>query len=63
MPFSGVGLLVTAIALVAPLSYAPFSGFTSFLIGPAHWLNGSRAFRRRILEVRVAPPASSPETM
>jgi uncharacterized membrane protein len=60
----GVGLLATAIALFAPTSYAVFSGFTYFLMGPAHWQHGTRAFRRRkAFEARLGTPASSPEAV
>ena len=51
----GVGLVATVVALVAPHPYAVFSGFTYFLMGPAHWIHGVRAVRRRkALEARIA---------
>jgi uncharacterized membrane protein len=54
----GVGLLATAIALFAPGSLASLSGFTYFLMGPAHWVYGTRTHRRRAaLEARLAAPA------
>jgi uncharacterized membrane protein len=42
-----VGVTATAVALFAPVGVAVFSGFTYFLMGPAHWMYGVRASRRR----------------
>jgi uncharacterized membrane protein len=51
---AAVGLVATAIALVAPQRLAVLSGFTYFLMGPAHWAYGVRAGRRRkALEMRL----------
>jgi len=44
---ASVGALATLIALVAPSPWPVFSGFTYFLMGPAHWLYGVRSGRRR----------------
>jgi hypothetical protein len=44
---AGVGLLATAIALFTPWPFPVFSGFTYFLMGPAHWIYGVRVGRRR----------------
>jgi uncharacterized membrane protein len=44
---AGIGALATAIALLAPQQVAVMSGFTYFLMGPAHWIYGVRASRRR----------------
>jgi hypothetical protein len=35
------------VALIAPPPYPVFSGFTYFLMGPAHWIYGTRVARRR----------------
>ena len=44
------------IALFAPMPLPMFSGFTYFLMGPAHWAFGVSAGRRRkIIESRLAP--------
>jgi len=44
---AGVGLFATLIALSAPWPFPVFSGFCYFLMGPAHWIYGVRAGRRR----------------
>jgi hypothetical protein len=44
---AGVGLFATLIALGAPWPFPVFSGFCYFLMGPAHWIYGVRAGRRR----------------
>ena len=44
---AGVGALATLIAFLAPPPFPVFSGFTYFLMGPAHWIYGVRAGRRR----------------
>jgi hypothetical protein len=50
-----VGVLATLIAVLPPPPFSLFSGFTYFLIGPAHWIYGVRAARRRrVLELRDA---------
>jgi uncharacterized membrane protein len=55
-----IGALATAIALFAPLQIAVLSGFTYFLMGPAHWAYGVRAERRRKkLEARLDDTAAS----
>jgi uncharacterized membrane protein len=41
------GALATFVALAAPPPYPAFSGFTYFLMGPAHWVSGTRMGRRR----------------
>jgi len=44
------------IALFAPMPLPMFSGFTYFLMGPAHWAFGVSAGRRRkTIESRLAP--------
>jgi uncharacterized membrane protein len=49
-----VGLASIACAL-APFPFPMFSGFTYFMMGPAHWIYGVRAGRRRAaLEARLA---------
>jgi uncharacterized membrane protein len=51
---AGVGVVATAIALFAPVPLSLFSGFTYFLMGPAHWTYGVRSARRRkALEARL----------
>ena len=46
-----VGALSVAIALFGP-GYTPMlSGFTYFLMGPAHWLYGRTMARRRLAVV------------
>jgi uncharacterized membrane protein len=53
-----VGAIATGIALFAPMPLPVFSGFTYFLMGPAHWVFGlSSSRRRRALEPHVAPAA------
>jgi uncharacterized membrane protein len=44
---AGVGAIATAVALLAPPPFPVFSGFTYFLMGPAHWVYGVRVGRRR----------------
>jgi uncharacterized membrane protein len=44
---ASVGALATLIALIAPYPYPVFSGFTYFLMGPAHWIYGVKAGKRR----------------
>ena len=44
---AGVGLLASLIALVAPPPVSLFSGFTYFLMGPAHWFYGVYSGQRR----------------
>jgi hypothetical protein len=44
---AGVGAFATLIALAAPWPLPVFSGFCYFLMGPAHWIYGVRAGRRR----------------
>jgi uncharacterized membrane protein len=55
-----VGLIATTIALFAPMPYPMFSGFTYFLMGPAHWAYGvTSERRRRAIESReAAAPAA-----
>ena len=51
---AGVGVLATLIALLAPWPFPVFSGFSYFLMGPAHWIYGVRTGRRRkSLEARL----------
>ena len=58
---AGVGMIATLIALLAPQPFPLFSGFTYFLMGPAHWIYGVRGEKqRRALEQRLAQ--SSPST-
>jgi uncharacterized membrane protein len=53
-----VGAIATGIALFAPMPIPLFSGFTYFLMGPAHWVFGlSSSRRRKALEPHVAPAA------
>jgi uncharacterized membrane protein len=42
-----VGVLAVGVALLAPGDYPAFSGFSYFLMGPAHWLYGRTMSRRR----------------
>jgi hypothetical protein len=42
-----IGALATVVALVAPPPYPVFSGFTYFLMGPAHWFYGMRVGKLR----------------
>jgi hypothetical protein len=44
---AGGGLIATAVALFAPFPVPVFSGFTYFLMGPAHWTYGVWSGRRR----------------
>ena len=60
---AGVGALATAIALFAPHPIPVMSGFTYFLMGPAHWVYGVRSGRRRkALEARVSPAVDATVT-
>lgn len=53
---ASVGLLATAVALFAPYPFPVFSGFTYFLMGPAHWIYGVNVGRRRkAVEQQLAP--------
>jgi sterol desaturase/sphingolipid hydroxylase (fatty acid hydroxylase superfamily) len=57
---AAVGLVAVAVALLAPLTYAPLSPMSFGLMGPAHWWFGTRADRRRqILTGAVATPRSA----
>jgi Endosomal/lysosomal potassium channel TMEM175 len=42
-----IGALATLVALTTPPPYPVFSGFTYFLMGPAHWIYGMRIGKRR----------------
>jgi uncharacterized membrane protein len=55
---AGVGLFATLIALSAPWPFPVFSGFCYFLMGPAHWIYGVRAGRRRKAFEAQAQPAA-----
>jgi uncharacterized membrane protein len=44
---AGVGLVAIAVALFTPTPMATMSGFTYFLMGPAHWTFGVISGRRR----------------
>ena len=53
-----VGVIATGVALFAPMPLPLFSGFTYFLMGPAHWAFGlSSGRRRKAVETRIAPVA------
>jgi uncharacterized membrane protein len=53
----GVGLLSLLIATLAPLRVVPLAPVAFALMGPAHWLHGSRARKRRMaIEARLAAP-------
>jgi uncharacterized membrane protein len=55
---AAIGTFATAIALAAPWPYPVFSGFSYFLMGPAHWLYGRRVGQqRRVLEASLQPAA------
>jgi len=57
---AGVGAIATAIALIAPHPYPVFSGFTYFLMGPAHWIYGVKAGnRRRALEQQLTQSSAA----
>lgn len=43
---ASVGALATGVALLTPAPYPVFSGFTDFLMWPAHWIYGVRTGRR-----------------
>ena len=44
---ASIGALATIVALAAPDPYPAYSGFTYFLMGPAHWVYGRRVSTRR----------------
>ena len=44
---AGVGLVAIAVALFTPMPFPVLSGFTYFLMGPAHWAFGVISGRRR----------------
>ena len=44
---AGVGLVAIAVALFTPMPFPVLSGFTYFLMGPAHWAFGVVSGRRR----------------
>ena len=44
---ASIGALATLVALTTPPPYPVFSGFTYFLMGPAHWIYGMRIGKRR----------------
>jgi hypothetical protein len=53
-----VGLIATGVALFARMPFPLFSGFTCFLMGPAHWILGlSSSRRRKAIATRVAAAA------
>jgi hypothetical protein len=55
-----VGLLSLLIATVAPLRLVPLAPAAFALMGPAHWLHGGRARKkRRALEANLAPVVES----
>jgi hypothetical protein len=50
----GVGTFATLIALAAPWPFPVFSGFSYFLMGPAHWIYGVRTgHHRKALEAQL----------
>jgi len=52
---ASVGVIATGIALFAPMPLPLFSGFTYFLMGPAHWAFGlSSSRRRKAIETQTA---------
>src|SRR5262245_54917278 len=55
---ASIGALATIVALVAPPPYPALSGFTYFLMGPTHWLYGTRMGRRRRILMGSAENAS-----
>jgi uncharacterized membrane protein len=56
---AAVGVIAVAIALLAPQPWPQFSGFVYFLMGPAHWIYGVSAGRRRkLFEARLAQDAA-----
>jgi hypothetical protein len=58
---AAVGAVATLTALVAPHPLPVLSGFTYFLMGPAHWFYGVKVGRRRkALERRFAEAAAAP---
>jgi uncharacterized membrane protein len=54
---AGVGLVAVGVALVAPMPFSVLSGFTYFLMGPAHWAFGVASGRRRKALARQAAAA------
>ena len=58
---ASIGALATAVALFAPSPLPVFSGFTYFLMGPAHWFYGARVERRR--KAIEAADAATPATV
>jgi uncharacterized membrane protein len=44
---AAIGALATLIALLAPPPFPVISGFTYFLMGPAHWIYGVKTEKRR----------------
>jgi hypothetical protein len=58
-----VGAVALAIALFAPLRLTPLSPTALCLMGPGHWLLGSRGGRqRRDVEARLARGDARPAT-
>ena len=58
---AAVGAFATAIALFAPLPVAVFSGFTYFLMGPAHFIYGVKSGRlRKALEGNLHDATAAP---
>ena len=58
---ASIGALTTVVALIAPPPYPVISGFTYFLMGPAHWIYGMRMGRRR-RAVMMGTPGDVPAT-
>ncbi len=56
---AGVGVIATMIALFAPPPYPVFSGFTYFLMGPAHWIYGVKTGKRRKALQQLAQSSSA----
>ena len=59
MVSASIGALATIVALAAPSPYSAFSGFTYFLMGPSHWIYGTRVGRRRKQLLEGAPAAEA----
>lgn len=55
-----VGVLAIAVALLAPTLFAVLSGFTYFLMGPAHWAYAVMAARRKRALAAELAAASAP---
>jgi uncharacterized membrane protein len=55
-----VGAVALAVAAFAPLQLAPFSPMMFFLMGPAHWIWGTRARKRREALERELSPGTEP---